>query len=114
MGTSLRGIVKTRFLPSPLRDRVIEQASSHLSEVLAGANCTAFDYPDIISGPVDFALYWRTLPWDHAACVLMLEEAGGFVRRLDGSAYDVTDTRDGLLVARDQSRWLAARSALLD
>lgn len=110
----LRGIVKTRFLPSPLREQVTSRAAARLSEVLPGANCTAFDYPGIASGDVDFALYWRTLPWDHAACVLFIEEAGGIARRLDGAPYDPTDDREGLLVARDESHWLAARAALLD
>jgi fructose-1,6-bisphosphatase/inositol monophosphatase family enzyme len=110
----LRGIVKTRFLPPPLREQVTSRAAVRLSEVLPGANCTAFDYPEIASGDVDFALYWRTLPWDHAACVLFIEEAGGIARRLDGAAYDPTDTREGLLVAGDESRWHAARAALLD
>jgi fructose-1,6-bisphosphatase/inositol monophosphatase family enzyme len=109
----LRGIVKTRFLPSPLREQVMARATAPLAEVLPGANCTAFDYPDIASGAVDFALYWRTLPWDHAACCLWLREAGGVARRLDGSAYEPGDDREGLLVARDQATWLAARAALI-
>lgn len=110
----LRGIVKTRFLPPGLREQVTSRAAARLSEVLPGANCTAFDYPGVASGDVDFALYWRTLPWDHAACVLFIEEAGGIARRLDGAPYDPTDDREGLLVARDESHWLAARAALLE
>jgi fructose-1,6-bisphosphatase/inositol monophosphatase family enzyme len=112
--SGLRGIVKTRFLPPPLRERVTSRAAARLSQVLPGANCTAFDYPEIASGDVDFALYWRTLPWDHAACVLFLEEAGGVARRLDGTEYDPTDTREGMLVARDEASWLAARAALME
>jgi fructose-1,6-bisphosphatase/inositol monophosphatase family enzyme len=108
----LRGIVKTRFLPDALRGVVIERARVGLEETQAGANCTAFDYPDIVAGTCDFALYWRTLPWDHAAGVLLLEEAGGFVRRLDGSRYEPGDPRDGLLAAADERRWNAARDAL--
>jgi len=109
-----RAIIKTRFLPPALKERVMDRAQLQLSEILPGANCTAFDYPEVLAGAVDFALYWRTLPWDHAACVLLAEEAGGFVRRLDGTAYGPTDDREGLLVAADEPRWLAARAALLD
>lgn len=110
----MRGIVKTRFLPMPLREQVIARAQARLSEVLPGANCTAYDYPAIASGAVDFALYWRTLPWDHAGSVLFIEEAGGVARRLDGTAYDPTDRSEGLLVARDEACWHAARAALLE
>ena len=39
-----------------------------------------------LAGKQQFALFWRTLPWDHAPGVLLLREAGGVVRRLDGGA----------------------------
>lgn len=113
-GRGLRGILKTRFLPPDLRELVVTRAAARLSEVLSGANCTAFDYPEIVAGKVDFALYWRTLPWDHAASALVLEEAGGVVRRIDGTAYDPADAREGLLVAADEARWLEARAALFE
>lgn len=113
-GHGLHGIVKTRFLPPGTRERVVERAASRLSVVLPGANCTAFDYPDIVSAEADFALYWRTLAWDHAPGALLLEEAGGVVKRLDGSPYHPADPREGLLAARDEATWACARSALFD
>jgi fructose-1,6-bisphosphatase/inositol monophosphatase family enzyme len=110
----LRGIVKTRFLPSGLKEQVVRNAAAALSEVLPGANCTAFDYPDIVNGEVDFALYWRTLAWDHVPCVHFLEAAGGVARRIDGSRYDAAEAREGLLVARDEAMWRLARSILFE
>lgn len=107
----LGGIVKTRFLPPGLKERVLEGARA--IDTHPGANCTAVDYPRICSGECGFALYWRTLPWDHAAPALWLEEAGGVVRRLDGTTYVVGDKRDGLLAARDDQTWQQARSVLM-
>jgi fructose-1,6-bisphosphatase/inositol monophosphatase family enzyme len=112
--TRLRGIVKTRFLPPQLKETVVARASAGLSAVLPGANCTAFDYPDIVRGEVDFALYWRTLAWDHIPCVHFLEAAGGVARRIDGSRYDATEAREGLLVARDEVTWQQARAILFE
>lgn len=60
---------------------------------------------------MDFALYWRTLPWDHAPGVLFLEEAGGFAMRPNGSAYRAADhARSGLLVATNQETWSKVKS----
>lgn len=57
-------------------------------------------------------LYWRTLPWDHAAGALSLREAGGVVARLDGAAYDPTNHGDGLLAAGSADAWREAKTAL--
>jgi fructose-1,6-bisphosphatase/inositol monophosphatase family enzyme len=108
----LRGIVKTRFLPPPLREQVLERANARLSEVLPGVNCAAFEYPEVASGALDFILYWRTLAWDHVPCVHFLAAAGGYSARIDGSAYDPNDSREGLLVARDEETWHEAKAAL--
>ncbi len=51
--------------------------------------CVGREYMDIATGDLDFARYGGLLkPWDHAAGVLIVEEAGGRVRRLgDGAPY---------------------------
>jgi fructose-1,6-bisphosphatase/inositol monophosphatase family enzyme len=105
------GIIKTRFLPPEIKSTVAA-GSSALSTVQAGANCTAIDYPAIVRGDSDFALYWRTLPWDHAPGVLLLREAGGHVARSDGTPYLPHDAREGLLAAASHDGWLAAQRLL--
>jgi fructose-1,6-bisphosphatase/inositol monophosphatase family enzyme len=108
---ALRGVVKTRFLPPDLKARVMPRTAS-LAELQAGTNCTGCDYPAIAEGRTDFALFWRTLPWDHAAGVLFLTEAGGHAARLDGSAYRAGDSRTGLLVATGEPAWQAGQRTL--
>jgi fructose-1,6-bisphosphatase/inositol monophosphatase family enzyme len=110
-GQLQRGIVKTRFLPEAVKSRVQANTIS-LQEVQIGANCTAVDYPDLIAGRSDFALYWRTFPWDHAPGVLLLEEAGGTSLRLDGAPYRATDQSEGLLAARNAPTWQASREII--
>ena len=46
-------------------------------------------------GVNDVTLFGRTLPWDHAAGVLCLTEAGGVATRFDGAPYRVDDERTG-------------------
>jgi len=67
--------------------------------------CAAEQYPRIVLGANDVTLYERTLPWDHAAGVLFLTEAGGRVSRFDGSPYQVGDDRRGLIAAATPALW---------
>lgn len=74
-------------------------------DLVPAPRCAAHHYPEMILGFCDATLYERTLAWDHAAGVLLLEEAGGRCARLDGADY-VTDTdRVGMLAATDLSVW---------
>ncbi|MFY1673425.1 inositol monophosphatase family protein [Plantactinospora sp. WMMB334] len=109
---SLRGVVATRFLPAELRERVAAGAG-RIGAVLPGQHCAGQEYADIVDNQQHFAIFWRTLPWDHAPGALLTEAAGGVVRRLDGSAYDPTDGRAGLLVAANESIWDTVHATLL-
>jgi len=78
--------------------------------------CAAEQYPRLALGRNDLSIFERTLPWDHAAGVLWLEEAGGKAARPDGTAYRVDDwARKGLLGAASPALWddLAVRYAQL-
>ncbi|MED5619732.1 inositol monophosphatase family protein [Ideonella sp. BN130291] len=111
--TALSGIVKTRYLPDGLKQE-IERRTTRLHQLHPGSNAAGVDYPAIVRGESDFAVYWRTLAWDHAPGTLLLTEAGGHVARWDGSPYRPGDDRTGLLVAASAQVWEAARHALLD
>ncbi|RDC59667.1 Inositol-phosphate phosphatase [Alteripontixanthobacter maritimus] len=73
--------------------------------------CAAEEYPLVAIGDHDLAIYERTLPWDHAAGCLFLNEAGGTCLRLDGSPYRVDDGRKGMIAAASRHLFddLAAR-----
>lgn len=74
--------------------------------------CAAEQYPRLVLGQNDVSLFSRTLPWDHAAGTLFLNEAGGCCQRLDGSAYRVGDMRRGLLGASSPRLWDIAADTL--
>ncbi|WP_305098606.1 inositol monophosphatase family protein [Croceibacterium aestuarii] len=78
--------------------------------------CCAEQYPRLVLGTNDVALYERTLAWDHAAGALFVEEAGGKVARPDGSPYRVDEwERPGLIGAASPELWdaMAERMAAL-
>jgi fructose-1,6-bisphosphatase/inositol monophosphatase family enzyme len=81
-----RGPLKTKFMPDPLR-AAIEAATRGRFEPAPLTGCSATDYPDVLAGATDFAVYHRLNAWDHAAGALILTEAGGTVEHLDGASY---------------------------
>ncbi|WP_370516016.1 inositol monophosphatase [Novosphingobium sp. Gsoil 351] len=79
--------------------------------------CAAEQYPRLVLAQNDVAIFERTLPWDHAAGVLFVNEAGGKAARPDGSAYRVDDhARSGLIGASSPALWeeMAKRLRRLD
>ncbi|MET0250417.1 MAG: inositol monophosphatase family protein [Sphingobium sp.] len=75
--------------------------------------CAAEQYPRLVLGENDVSIFSRTLPWDHAAGTLFLNEAGGRCCRMDGSPYLIGDTRRGLLGASSPRLWDMAAETLL-
>lgn len=74
--------------------------------------CAAEQYPRLVLGQNDVSVFERTLAWDHAAGVLLLNEAGGRAARPNGSEYRVDrHLEPGLLGAASPALWdeLAAR-----
>lgn len=74
--------------------------------------CAAEQYPRLVLGQNDVSVFARTLPWDHAAGTLFVNEAGGCCQRLDGSPYLVGDMRRGLLGASSPRLWERATQQL--
>ncbi|MGN6497875.1 MAG: inositol monophosphatase family protein [Tsuneonella sp.] len=75
-------------------------------ELVEIPRCAAEQYPRLALGQNDVSSFNRIMPWDHAAGVLWLNEAGGRAARYDGSEYLVDDyeTR-GLLAASSPAIW---------
>jgi fructose-1,6-bisphosphatase/inositol monophosphatase family enzyme len=105
----LRGWVARTFLPAGVDAQIRPEALSLLDQ--RAPRSAAVGYVGLLEGTSDLALFWRTHPWDHAPGSLLAEEAGGSVRRLDGTAYAPAQRGSGLLVVRDERTWTAARDA---
>jgi fructose-1,6-bisphosphatase/inositol monophosphatase family enzyme len=108
---ALRGVVAQHYLPPPLRS-VARANAPKLGEVTNGHHCAGYEYPAVAMDEQQFALFWRILPWDHAPGALIIREAGGTVRHLDGSEYRPTDQERGMLVAPNDDVWHTVRDTL--
>jgi len=67
----------------------------------------------LLAGQRQFMLYRQIKPWDHAAGVLMVQEAGGYAARFDNSPYAPTSQDGGLLSAPDQATWQELHDIML-
>ncbi len=99
---------------SPERRAELEARSAGKLNVVPIPRCAAEQYPRLALGQNDLSLFERSLPWDHAPGALFLEEAGGVIRRTDGSPYRVGDGRTGLLGASSPRMWDTAAEILLN
>jgi fructose-1,6-bisphosphatase/inositol monophosphatase family enzyme len=109
----MRGALLTGFLPAVLYD-LVRPGCAQFQEVLPGMRCAGHEYPAIARGFQHFALFWRTLPWDHVPGALFLTEAGGRAARLDGRAYRADQLGSGLLLAHNALIWQVVRDCLLE
>lgn len=76
--------------------------------------CFGHEYLQHLQGAADFSIIGRFFPWDHAAGVLMFEEAGGVAKLITGEEYRPTiepNTNGSLMIlAPDQDRWQDLKS----
>jgi fructose-1,6-bisphosphatase/inositol monophosphatase family enzyme len=93
-----RGHISTAFMPDEIRRRV-KQCEGRFVEQTSG-KCSAVDYTAIAQGQTDFKVYYRLLPWDHAAPALIVCEAGGVSVHPDGRPYGPLDPNELTIVAR--------------
>jgi fructose-1,6-bisphosphatase/inositol monophosphatase family enzyme len=87
------------FTEESRRERLRTEVAPHYRMVDI-PRCAAEQYPRLALGQNDVAVFERTLPWDHAAGALFLNEAGGKCARPDGTPYRVDQfDRKGLIGA---------------
>jgi fructose-1,6-bisphosphatase/inositol monophosphatase family enzyme len=68
--------------------------------------CCGVDYPKLVEGAADYALYRKAKAWDHAPGSLLVTEAGGFVGTFDGRPYEPqADPPRGLVAAADRATY---------
>lgn len=97
---SLRGAALTRYMPGGLGIAVTEALNRRV-RARPPSGCAAIEYTDILMGHSDFVVYYRLLPWDHAAPALVLTEAGGCVSHNSGHPYTARSENQLTFAARD-------------
>jgi len=93
------GTLFVRYMPADLRAFATAVATERFG-IVADSACAAVEYTEVLRARQDFAVYYRLLPWDHAAPALILSEAGGCVEHQDGRSYSVRSADQLTVVAR--------------
>ena len=92
------GFVPLYLFPQAAQRRLAE-AMPEFRRVWS-VRCACHEYRLLAQGSADFCLTGTLNPWDHAAGVLAVTEAGGAAALLSGETYAPTRTEGYLLVAR--------------
>jgi len=106
------GSLNYSYFPHEFRETVRQRARRFRE--LRSYRCAAHDYLSLARGEKHFSLYRRLWPWDHAAGVLLLREAGGHTARLDNRAYRAADRVEGILSTTDAESWKLIKNFLVD
>jgi fructose-1,6-bisphosphatase/inositol monophosphatase family enzyme len=104
--------------PVPLeqmRGRLTSRTAKKLAGRIGGAfyqRCAGHEYLTIARGAAHFALFRRLNPWDHAPGELIVREAAGYSRRLDGTDYVPSEIDASLLLAPGAESWRALQALI--
>lgn len=98
-------------LPDGRRALDVARANPGLGPTRRGGSAGRV-YMALVDGTLDYALFSRTLPWDHAAGVLIYREAGGEAAFLDQAPYSLERHQGPLLMAPTPQVWSTLQSAL--
>jgi fructose-1,6-bisphosphatase/inositol monophosphatase family enzyme len=79
------GYAPLGFLPAPHRPRVAALWPEFGR--INSLRCACHEFRMLAQGHVDVMLSARLTPWDHTAGVLVVQQAGGTAKMLDGSVY---------------------------
>ena len=107
----MTGLLNLGYFDAQRREQIRER--SRRFALIETQRCASHNYLSLALGRRHFSLYRRLWPWDHAAGVLIHQEAGGYSALLDGSPYRPTDRSHGLLSAPSKSSWYAIYDHLL-
>ncbi len=106
------GFALTRLAPPEVHAIVDQQIRRFPTLADEGSGSAATAYASLLEGTLDFGLYWRTEPWDHAPGTFLVAIAGGSSAHLDGNPYAPGDDRTGLLVTTRKEMWAAVLETL--
>lgn len=106
----LTAMISAKYFPLPHRAS-LPARFPHFADV-SSLRCCGHEYRLQAAGHLHVTLYGSLNPWDHAPGTLIVSEAGGHVRFLDGSPYRAGGHQLGLLSAPDAASWDMIRDTL--
>lgn len=108
--SQLRGMATLTFAPGPVAEG-LAGLTMDVNEITPPRMCAGWDYWDLVTGTLDFLMYFRAKPWDHAPGAAIARALGFTVRHLDGAEYRPGDPGRPFLAARAQE-WDALAAAI--
>ena len=102
----LSGVVGVGKFSAPSLHPRAEALRGQVKQVKS-LRCAGLDYLRLARGELDFVLFRRAWPWDHAPGALLVEEVGGVAGHGDGWPYRPSQafTKEGVLTARSPQVW---------
>ncbi len=100
------GVVAVGKLSKPALHPRAEALRREIKQVKS-LRCAGLDYLRLARGEMDFILFGRAWPWDHAPGALLVREVGGIVGDPDGAGYrpSIATAAPGVLSARNDEIW---------
>lgn len=108
----MMGYIELAFMPA--EDKRIAATQSLDLAHFSTLRCSAHQYRLLAQGAVDFTMATKLAPWDHAAGVRIVQQAGGYSAFLDGRLYDTSIDTGYLLSASSKDTWLKLRDHFAD
>lgn len=99
----MAGYMHIRLMPPA--DRALMWSKVGVLGYVGTLRCSAHEYRLVATGAMDFLLSGHLNCWDHAAGVLLCQQAGGKSAMLTGKAYDASMTSGYLLSASCDEVW---------
>lgn len=110
---ALNGSVYGRFVRmSQPYQRIWGRGRGKLGNVF-NTRCVGQEYLARLMGRMNFGVYTRMKPWDHAAGILLHQEAGGVARMGDGSGYRPAERGHVCLLTPDEDLWHTMHEELI-
>ena len=108
----MKGVLyASKFAPPEIAEQV--DKTRHQVDEETPMYCSAWEYMRLCFNEMNFCLFTRLMPWDHAPGSLIYTEAGGISRCIDGEVYKAADMeKKGLLLAPDEASWNALHHTL--
>lgn len=100
---SLSGYVHLYLMPQEVQAQMAAKLPDFARTLML--RCSCHEYRTLAQGGMDFALSSVPNPWDHAAGLLICQQAGGVARMLDGRDYTAGITQGHILAAPDEDTW---------
>lgn len=92
---AMKGFLAPFYFPKEMRPFLKKEVEGRFNTL----RCSAHEYIHTATGQADFVTSFHMKPWDHLAGSLLVQEAGGVVQQFDGSSYEPTDEKGGLIAA---------------